>query len=137
MDVDTYTDKMSTQPTIKSDFEEKLVVGGLTEDIRYRIVSIKNTKLITDKNPPKVGEAIYIGYDFKPYGPSGYGYEHLYLFIGRLEQDRPNYVRYFHNVNEMEEVLKDNKFELDKQWAKDKIIQLRMEMALISRDYEL
>ena len=136
-DVDTYKYD-SVRPTLKTNLDERLIINGMAERRKYKIMAINNPKLLEGNNPPKVGETISIVYDFKPYGPSGYGWETLTLFIGRKINGRiNNYVRYFSNIKELEETLAGNSFEIDTWHAINRITKLQDEIDIIRQDYGL
>jgi len=130
-------DSDSREPTLKKDLKERLVIGSLTEGIYYRIVKIDNPEFVNTRLPPKVGEQIAIHYDFKPRKFCEAGYEHLSLFIGRLNTTGRNYVRYFKTIEDMEKVLKNVTFELATEFAMRQIGRLQKEIEKFVKDYDL
>ena len=135
-DVDTWK-QGNIKPSIKSELSDKLIVCGLTENIQYTIKAINNPKLLENHpNPPKIGESISIRYDFVG---DHFGREWLTLLIFRKDEkgNIHNYVRYFNNLKELEDALKDNTFEINKQFARKRWAVLQKEIDILCNDYDL
>ena len=136
MNVDTYTDVWSINPTLKSDLRKRLVINGFKEDVGYKIVGIKKVDPL-DTEPPEIGETIRIDYSFKPYNGGGWGYEHLCLMIGRLETRGHNFVKYFKNTKSLADYLDNFELVLDKDRAILRIAKLEKEIKELKINYEL
>ena len=104
-------DNGSKTPTLKTKLKDLLLVNGLLEDVSYIIKSIKTPEEGDDA--PKVGESICIRYNFKPYEPGSFGYEHLSLFIGRSHKTGRNYVRYFESIDDLKVAISNYVLEVD------------------------
>jgi hypothetical protein len=78
-------------------------------------------------------------YDFQPDSGGYSGWENLTLFIGREDNNGNihNYVRYFNNISELESVIDNVKFSLDKEYATNRIIEHLKAINKLNRDYEL
>lgn len=129
-------------PSIKKSLTDRLKIGVMLEDVYYKIQNIDYEVFGLNErqndSPPKIGETICIHYDFYKHdlGPE-YGYEHLVLFIGRLDQDKPNYVRYFKNIDQLNQSILGLNLVLDTDFANEQILRLRHEIEKYTKDYEI
>jgi hypothetical protein len=118
---------------------KRLVVGPLIQDVFYRIRYIDSvdfaTSIYKDKLPPQVGEKIVVHYDYS--NATIGGYEKLSFLIPRLTPEGwvSNYVRYFSSIEEMEDCIHGVFFDLDKQFARDRIAEKEKEIQKYRDDY--
>ena len=125
-------------PSIKSSLRDKLAVNGMIEGVHYIITDIHiDSPLLNSENPPIVGESISIHYDFSPYHSGYFSYEHLCLFIGRLNKTGRNYVKYFKNVQELHDAIGSFSFKLDTEFAWKQIHRMQCEIEDLMINYRL
>lgn len=122
----------NTKPTLKTNLSDLLVIGNMTEWLFYKINKIDNSLFIAGEDPPKIGESISLLYDFSPYRNGMFGYEHLYLMIGRKDK---NYIRYFLTTEQLEMTIKDVELVLDTKFALRQIERHQLIINKLKRDY--
>lgn len=137
-DVDTYTDGL--KPTLKTNLRKPLVIKDYKEYVSYRIINRKKELLEFDKVieiSPQIGESLQIHYDFSPRDGCIHGWERLSVFVYRLDSVGRNYVRYFKNIKTLEKYLSNFTLKIDKKFARDQIKELKKEIAMYEKNYEL
>lgn len=138
MKVDSFDGK---RPSIKNSYLDQLCIGGMIEDVFYKIIEIDYDKFgsyTRNKEVPKIGESICIRYEFKNNDSIGNGYEFLSLFIGRCNgKSINNYVRYFNNIEELEKSILGLKLEIDQDFALFRIKKLNLEISKYKKDYQI
>lgn len=125
-------DSLFTKPTLKTDLTVPLIVSKFKENIFYLIVDAPQSN-----DGPEIGESLCIHYDFKPYRSGMFGYEHLSVFIYRLDKTGRNFVKYFKNTKDLEEYLNGFELIINKKIALDKIKSLEQDIEKYKKDYEL
>jgi len=115
-------------PVIK----DKIVIGEVVEKLMYKIVEIIDQSFLN--NQSKIGESLIVFHDFKCYKNGYFGYEHLFILIGRNKQ---NLVKYFDTIESLQEELKKVKLELDKDFAYRQIANYDKKIRQLKEDYKL
>ncbi len=133
MNVDNF-DNCSKTATLKTDHSIPLEIGGMIENIVYRILNVDDKVYENDKEFPIAGKNLTLNYDFHPSDGGYLGYEHLCLFSCRKGK---NYVKYFRNPQELESFISGIKFEKNKDYAKSQIVSLKENILKITKDYDL
>jgi len=130
------------KPTLKNNVNEKLIISGMTEDVNYIFKGYKNTDLIYSNEHLNIGETISLIYDFKPYENGYFAYEKLSLIAYRQHKVNGknsinNFVKRFHSLQEAEFFISGIEFEIDRQYAFNKLVNLYKEIQKIKDDYSI